>query len=226
MTVTEAVNLHVRINPQLRPNTVSSYRLAVDHLTGSRALLMRDMTPDFVRTAYDRMNGSHSAATANLMLRSVKAIWNSWADEFEIDGRNPTNVITAKRGRMFKVKPREGAIPPDMSRIWLEHVVAQAVRMGPTGTGYGGLAMLFLAGLRLNEALGLRWSEIDGDVLTIAGKRMKAGEDLTRPITSGMRAILDRQAMYHGTDNWVFPARRGDGHMADVRVIGRQFVVG
>ena len=44
-----------------------------------------------------------------------------------------------------------------------------------------------------------------------------AGEALRRPITVEMRRVLDRQAAFHGTGGWVFPARVGDGHMIDIR---------
>ena len=221
MTITDVIDLHERVNPQLRPNTFRSYRFAVNYLTEGRALRMADLTTDYVRKAYGRLLESHSAATANQMLRTVKALWNTWAEEHPDDKaptRNPVSSITGKKkGRMQKSNVREGALSPAQRKPWHNAVMTEVKRRGPTATGYAALAMMFLTGLRAQEVLGLSWDEVDDTALTISPERMKAGEALTKPITPAVRQLLDHQRTFHPDSPWVFPARVGDGHMQDVR---------
>lgn len=219
MTVLECVDLHERVNPHLRSTTLRSYHYAALYLTSREPKRMGDVTPDYVRRAYDRLLGDKSAATANNMLRCAKALWHTWQEEHPDDTRplrNPFSSMTGRKGRTKKSNVREGAIPPAKTKEWFEFVEAEAVRMGPVATAHNGLCFLFLTGLRLREAMGLRWSEVGADEIRISGERMKNGERLVRPITPKMRQVLDRQAVYHDSE-YVFPARVGDGHMVDVR---------
>ncbi|MFY9240397.1 MAG: tyrosine-type recombinase/integrase [Roseovarius sp.] len=221
MTVDQAVDLHARVNPELRASTIRSYRSAVGYLTNGKPVRMIDVTTDYVRTAYARLLTTHSPATANQMLRSVKAIWQTWADEHPEDTaptRNPVTPITRKKkGTVRRSQPRTGALLPSERRPWIDAVLAEMKGRGPTGTAHAALAMLFLTGLRLNEACGLRWDDVTATEITINEDRMKGGTALVRPITPMMQRILDHQRLFHPDSPWCFPARVGAGHMSDVR---------
>jgi len=208
MTLGQAFDLHRHVNPALRPTTVESYAYGLLRLMGSEvardakgkadpvgtaqtiAQPIQTLTTEQVRTAYDGLCQDKSPATANAMLRSVRAIWATWADETDYDGRNPVTRITAKRGRVVKVKPRTGALAPDERAVWYQALE----RMAATSASYNtarALQFLFLTGLRRDEALGLPWADVGDDTITITAERMKSGEELTRPITDEMRRILD-----------------------------------
>jgi len=202
MTLAEALDLHFEVNPQLRPKTRSTYTTMLSYLDPSRVRISA-ITPKLVRDTYDRL----PPATGNGMVRSLGAIWNSWAAEHpegEEPLRSPTLSITARRGRMTKVKPREGALTPEQRGPWR----AAAEKRSDAAL------FIYLTGLRLREALGLSWAEVGADSIAIPASRMKGGVELVRPITPAMRAVLDRRA---GPSTWVFPASRGPGPTIDIR---------
>ena len=213
MTVGGAVDLHITANPQLKPKTILTYRAAARKLGEARR--MADIDATAVRVAYDALVAADKAATGNQMVRSMSAIWSTWAAEHP-DGqeptRNPTLALTRKRGRMVKIQPREGAIPIELRRAWFEAAQARSAMLGHTGAATRAVMLLFLTGMRVQEILGLEWSEIRGDTMTVSAGRMKGAEALARPITQRMREILDQQPT---ASRYVFPA--GDGHLRDIR---------
>lgn len=220
MTVAEATELHIETNPQLKESTRYSYRFAAKRLTEGKAKRMADVDGIYIREAYDRIC-EESAASANLTIRSIGAIWSTWAAEHP-EGqeplRNPTKRLRAKRGRMVKLAPREGVLSPAQRLPWYEAAKATAVALGPSGGAYRALMMLYLTGMRRSEVTGMLWAEVGDEWITIGADRMKGSERLQRPITPAIRSILDAQRQFHGDGGeYVFPARVGDGSRGDVR---------
>ena len=166
-TCAEVVDLHHEVNPRLSDKTIRSYRYAVRYLTNDKRRLMRDVDTAYVQAAYERLLTTHSADTANQMLRSIKALWNTWAEQADIDDKNPVSAITArKRGRVVPSKPREGALDPGKRLGWYQAAQANSDRLGPTGTAYNALMMLFLTGYRIAEVVSLTWDDIEADRFT------------------------------------------------------------
>lgn len=232
MPLGEAFRLHFAINPQIRESTRESYAYGLlafagkaaprnknghaDPVAGAEAIKLpiTALTPQKIRDAYDRLTPASGAS----MLRSVRAIWNTWAAETEIETANPVSKVTRKRGRVAKVKPRSGALAPSERAPW--YTAAEQIAMtSATFNTARALQFLFLTGLRRGEVLAMPFSEVDleAGMITIAGARMKAGEDLQRPITREMRRILDAQRKMNPDSQWVFPASRGGGHLRDTR---------
>lgn len=232
MPLGEAFRLHFSINPQIRASTRERYAYGLLAFTGASAprdengradpitgaemikLPISALSPQKVREAYDRQ----TPATGTAMLRSLRAIWNTWAAETEVDAANPVSKVTRKRGRVAKVKPRSGALAPSERAPWY----LAAEQLAQTSCSFNtarALQFLFLTGLRRDEVLAMPWSEVDLDaeVITIAPNRMKANEELVRPITREMRRILDAQLKMNSGSRWVFQASRGDGHLRDTR---------
>ena len=69
--------------------------------------------------------------------------------------------------------------------------------------------LLVLTAARSGEVRGMRWSEIDGDVWTVPGERMKAGRDHRVPLSPRALAILDEARETTGGAGLVFPAING-----------------
>lgn len=95
----------------------------------------------------------------------------------------------------------------------------QIARVFPTFSTPRALQFLYLTGLRRGEVLAMPWTEgdLDAGTITIAPARMKAGEELVRPITREMHRIFDEQREMNPDSDWVFPASRGGGHLRDTR---------
>jgi|GEM_PF-2384216 len=222
MTLDQAIDMHAKINPHLREKTVASYRYGAGLITQGKALRMSDLTPDVVRTAYHRLVESHSPATAAQALRSVKAVWQTWAGEHPEDRAPTRNPVVAavsakRRGQMVKVVPRENALEPHERAPWFDAVIAHMHGAGPTGGAYAVAAALFLTGCRLREVADLTWTEVGADSFTVPAHRMKGGVALTKPITERLRAIFDHQRCLHPDSAYVFPSFRGDGPVVDPR---------
>jgi integrase len=72
--------------------------------------------------------------------------------------------------------------------------------------GARALEFLILTGLRLNEALGVRWNEIADGVLTVPAERMKARKAHTVPLAPAVKKLLN--ALPHDSE-YVFAATDG-----------------
>lgn len=232
MSLGDAFRLHFSINPQIRESTRERYAYGLlafaekaaprDDLGRAAPIAGAEMiklpitalTPQRIRDAYDRLPPASGVA----MLRSLRAIWNTWAAEVETDTTNPVTKVTRKRGRVTKVKPRSGALSPAERAPW--YLAAEKLaQMSATPDTARAIQFLFLTGLRRDEVLAMPWSEVnlETSAISIAAERMKSGEPLVRPITTEMRRILELQKNMHPHSPWVFPASRGNGHLRDTR---------
>ena len=72
------------------------------------------------------------------------------------------------------------------------------------------LEFLVLTAGRLGEVLGARWDEIDGDVWTIPGRRMKSGREHRVPLSPAALAVLSQMESIR-SGPCVFPGGRSDG---------------
>jgi integrase len=70
------------------------------------------------------------------------------------------------------------------------------------------LEFTILTAARTGETLGARWSEIDGNVWTISGTRMKAGREHRVPLSP---AVLDMLKEVPNVGDYIFPGNRGGG---------------
>jgi integrase len=106
-------------------------------------------------------------------------------------------------------------VPAFMARLWVAKSVSSL-----------GMMAIILTGLRCNEALGARWSEIAGDVWTIPGDdakkgivgRMKAKEGKARqqrvPVSPGLKMVLDTlRPLRRSDDDYIFPSPRKGQHV-------------
>jgi integrase len=88
-----------------------------------------------------------------------------------------------------------------------------------TGTAARALEFLILTAARTGEVLGMTWDEISpaGDVWTVPGARMKAGEPHVVYLSDEARAVLAR---VHGlSDNYVFRSPTGDKPMSEMALL-------
>ena len=68
---------------------------------------------------------------------------------------------------------------------------------------------LTLTAARSGEVRGMRWSEVEGDVWTVPGERMKAGRDHRVPLSPRALAILEEAREATGAAGLVFPSING-----------------
>ncbi len=58
--------------------------------------------------------------------------------------------------------------------------------------------LLVLTAARTEMIAAMRWDEINGEVISFPGERMKNGQAFDLPITSQMRTVLDSIPRIHG----------------------------
>jgi integrase len=135
--------------------------------------LSKSRIQDLIEAAENR--GPAAAAQAQMALRLAfkHAIKNGW---LEI---NPCIALEAP-----KLKERTRTLAGrEIQRIW------RAAEALPSPAG-NYIRFLLATGVRRNEALEARWSEIEGDRWTIPKERMKAGREFIVPLTNAARTAL------------------------------------
>jgi integrase len=143
------------------------------------------------RAIADRLNaiakGSGDVA-ANRVRASLSAMF-AWALREGLASANPT-VNTSKR----QERPRDRVLSDvELRMIWsaLEDDDYAAI-----------IKLLMLTGQRAAEIGGLRWSEIQDDMIVLPGERVKNGRTHLVPLSPEARAILD--AMPHRSRDRIF----------------------
>ena len=100
-----------------------------------------------------------------------------WTVERDILAKSPM----AGTSRPGSETSRERVLTDDeLARVWKA-----------SSNGFGTIAkLLILTGARREEIGQLRWSEINGDTITLAGSRTKTGEPRTIPLSAPARELL------------------------------------
>ena len=74
------------------------------------------------------------------------------------------------------------------------------------GVATAALEFAILTAARTGEVIGARWSEIDGDVRTVPGERMKAGREHRVPLSAAALAVLAKMKPGVAAPGvWMFP---------------------
>jgi len=135
---------------------------------------------------------------ANRLLALVRPFF-AWAVERDLVSDNPAAGIKP----VGKEKSRDRVLSDDeLLRVW-KAAGATAQPFGPV------FQLLLLTAQRLNEAAGMRWSELDLDAAewVISGERAKNGRENAVPLSARAVAILRDQKKLKGSD-FVFPSAR------------------
>lgn len=79
------------------------------------------------------------------------------------------------------------------------------------------LELLILTGVRTNEVLGAKWSEIDvaHAVWTIPRERMKTGREHRVALSPAAMRVVERMASVRRSE-FVFPSPRGEGRLSHI----------
>ncbi|TPE47584.1 tyrosine recombinase XerC [Amaricoccus solimangrovi] len=181
------------------PRTITAYRRDVSGYLGFLALheggpmgaeaLARVAVPDLrAWMAAERARGLSARSLARA-LSAVKS-FHSWLAEAR---GAPAPAVSATRGPRTKQRlPRP--VSPDAARALLAAVEAQAEEPWIAARDLAVLTLLYGAGLRISEALGLRQSDAPlGETLRITGKGGR--ERLVPVLPVAARAVEDYRAL-------------------------------
>lgn len=155
-------------------------------------------------------NGFHSA---NATMRVVRLTWNYGVAREMIgeERTNPVSILSRVRAWYPQTRRTRVIKNGDLSKFY-----AEVLRVPNTSTRDLILLMLF-TGLRREEALALRWSEVDLQerMIHLPSSRTKGRRPLDLPMSGYVIELFSGRRTIPGA--WVFPGNGKEGHMTDVR---------
>ena len=183
-------------------------------------LAVRDVMVAHVMAALEPIWATKTETASRLRGR-IEAVLDWAAVRGHRAGDNPArwkghlDALLPARAKVQRVR-HHAAMPYDDVPGFAAELRAQA--------GIAALALRFviLTACRTGEAIGARWPEIEGDVWTVPGERMKAGRPHRVPLSAEALAILDSLRPIGGA--FVFPGgKRGKplSNMALAAVLNR-----
>lgn len=159
----------------------------------------RVTTPMILEVRQGVLDAGRSPLTANLLVRSVRLLWN-FAIRLGYLERRPFEVVEQKVQQL----PRP-TVPLDQVQAYL------AVIDRSRNPHVGALIRVMLGlGLRESEALGMRWEWFDPLQRTYTVGRSKTKTSRTLPLPSWLWDHL--QSLPRTLSPWVFPAEDGQPH--------------
>jgi integrase len=161
---------------------------------------MVKITGDMVVKRHREYGQKHSKARANLAMRFLRAVFNfAQAEYATADGKpviewNPVKKLSQTKS-WFRVDRRSTVIKPHELGAWVNAVLSL-----PNETMRDYLMLVLLTGLRRQEALNLKWSEVDfaGRTLTVLDPKNR--RDHTLPLTDYLFDLLARRKVVAAAD--------------------------
>lgn len=199
----------------LKPNTIYIYGLLVNrYLKDWLELPVFKISKDMVEQRHRALSADHPAQ-ANHIMRILRAILTyasaAYEDEngWSILPENPVKRLSQTR-TWNKINRREGHIKSHQLKNWYS-AVAQLKQ-----DDHDYLMLLLLTGLRKNEGLSLKWTNIDLTEKTLTIVNPKNGNTHILPLTDYLyRMLLSRWQERSGA--YVFPGRDATRHKSDCR---------
>jgi integrase len=223
LTLRQVFDGYIETRKSLKPGTIYDYEKTLKQ-TFSDWLdkPMIKITKEMVRKRHSK-RGVQSPARANNAMRVLRALFNYAAEVYEDQSgeslfpSNPVAVLS-KTNAWYKVARKKTYISKEDIPAWFETVSSFESEYSQVDAS-GVRDYLFFAlftGARREEVASLKWSEVDLGRQTFTLLDTKNGEDVTLPMSSFiLEMMLKRRDATSG--KYVFPSKRGEGHIKDVR---------
>jgi integrase len=203
----QAAEAYLAARPNLAANSIRDYRRVFDvYLKDWGNDLLSAITRDMVERRHLELGKQRGQATANLTMRTLRAVFNWAIDRFPDVTANPVRL----RRQWFKVPRRERHVTADQLPKFYNAVLQLE---NPVQRDY--LLLLLFTGLRSTEAASLTWPDVDftAKVIRFPALRTKAKRKLDLPMSDVVYKMLrNRRAI--GDARYVFPAHGKKGRIA------------
>jgi integrase len=207
-TLREAFETYIE-RRTLKPQTVFDIRRCMNEVYKDwlNKPLTR-ITPDRIVGRHQEYGAQHSEARANLAMRYLRAIFNfAMAEYTDTEGKpiittNPVGKLSQTKS-WYRVDRRRTVIKPHELSAWVRAVLSLP---GEDMQGY--FLLVLLTGLRRQEALDLKWENVDlvGRTLTVVDP--KNHQDHTLPLSNYLVDMLARRKQL-AASAFVFADRKG-----------------
>lgn len=196
-------------NAKLKPLTVRDYiKVIAKHLADWNDKPLAKLTREMIEARHRELSKA-SPAQANLAMRYVRALFTFASDDRDADGRpiildNPVRRLSALK-LWNRVDRRRRYLEPHQFPVWWNAVEAlinePQYRSREVLGDY--LKVLLFTGLRRDEALRLRWENVDLKSGTLTVVDTKNRSDHLLPMGKCLQSIIARRRK--ATDSeWVF----------------------
>ena len=216
----------------LKEDTVKDYKSILDnYLSDWKKNPIIDISRDMVEQRHREItygtgkfaNKDGSPTRANKTMRVVRALFNYAIGQYEdskgeeLFSRNPVKRITHNKG-WTKENIRQGVVAKHDLKKWYEGVMKLPLQDDNTKTNNSSevvrdfLIFLIFTGLRRNEALTLKWSDIDFDNHSFTIEDTKNHESHSLPLTFVLDEVFERRKNNSGNP-YVFQGSTPNGHL-------------
>lgn len=183
---------------------------------------LASIKPDMVEARHSKLVGAHGGAQGDVAMRFLRAIFNFASGKYQQENGDPLIAVNPTK-RLSSVKL--WANPRRRSRYVQEHQLKtwHAAVLGLTSArdeeadvARDYLLFLLFTGLRLTEAMTLRWENVDitARKFFIPAEDTKNTYEHPLPMTDATLEIFQRRAAARRND-FVFPGRGENKHLVE-----------
>ena len=206
-TLREAFEDYLAVGPERKKSTLDCYRNTVYRDLG--ACLDRPLdtiSRKDVEQCFNRLTREAGWVQANNAVKMLRALYRRQCIDFE-GLHNPVDQWRAAGGRPNRVRRRR--IPPPAEVLSRWHKGIETAVRNPVGRDAFRFGLY--TGMRRDEVLGLRWEQVDLEVMTLRVEETKTSEPLELPVTRQLatifeRRLSERERFPEHTRTWVFPS--------------------
>jgi integrase len=200
----------------LKERTIWDYQRAMDISFKSwKRKRIIDVTREMVSRHYTKLGNQIGKAQANQSMRFLRSLINFAAGQYENgDGKplikdNPVSIITQTK-TWYRVERRQTIIKNHDLASWFESVDSLN---GDLVKDY--LKVLLFTGLRRQEAMKLRWDQVDLKAKTLIITDTKNRSPLTLPFGPFILKLLKDRKQDATDSPFVFPGTGKTGHLVE-----------
>ena len=196
----------------LKESTVKNYNLLLDtHFKDWQKKPIKDITREMVAARHLKISKTSGAASANNAMKVLRLFYNYAAGKFPGTlPENPVKVLTHAR-QWNRVERRKSIIETSVLPYWIKAVEKL---QNPTIRDF--FKMLLFTGLRKNEALQLKWDDVDMQEKKFTIIDTKNKKPHTLPMSDYLVNLFkERQALKE--NDFVFPGTGKSGHLYEPR---------
>ena len=200
----------------LKERTIWDYQRAMDISFKSwKRKRIIDVTREMVSRHYTKLGDQIGKAQANQSMRFLRSLINFAAGQYENgDGKplikdNPVSIITQTK-TWYRVERRQTIIKNHDLASWFDAVDSLN---GDLVKDY--LKVLLFTGLRRQEAMKLRWDQVDLKAKTLTIIDTKNRNPLTLPLGPFILKLLKARKSNATDSPFVFPGTGKTGHLVE-----------
>ncbi len=219
-----ALDDYLTTNNTIKDNTKRQYRQVITStLSDWLKKPVIKITKDMVVKRHQKIGKERGEATANQCMRYLRAILNYASYEYEdAEGNSllPNNPVKgiSQRKAWYRVKRRQTLIKSHELPSWFEAVLNLKNEGLNTSaeTVSDALITMVLTGLRKNEALRLKWTDIDLKDKSLTVQDTKNHEDHALPLSDYLFELLEDRKE-RSESEYVFPGNEPDKPVVELR---------